>query len=395
MHIKTTSGKITNIHIERWDHTAIPANLETVLRSFQGRSEEDFLSFAFTQKLFLYTKILYILREDRKASLYLWAHSPLYGSGNAEDLEKVTSWFYSSEIRYATFTHPFDRISPKVSMLGCENVLSDTFRTRGAEMELVKIKAEGVSSEDLFSIFGLFNLTRNGKNEVLYFENDSAESELKRSIATTHSYVVALNKAGALKAYTATDLLIAPHEELREFLNFYLIPPNNDNQAKSLEMCRALIEEIVWERQLEEHPIHGVSLNALKAGRSLCLRTIGTLKDLPDDFQNIVANLYYQLAIMAGEIIRPGFFPHDASVEDYFSKFTHIRTCTEVLPEYVSILRRCRDQESESNYKKLKKDILGDLRYGVNAEKLPLSQKLLLHFKKPIVSEIPNLYQYF
>ena len=107
MHIKTNEKKqIIDIHIESWDKKALPDELLEKILSFKGGVENEFMSFAFTEKLFLYIKLLFIIREKQKG-LYLWGYSPLYGDEFLESLKRTTS-LLGDQIRYATFISKFD-----------------------------------------------------------------------------------------------------------------------------------------------------------------------------------------------------------------------------------------------------------------------------------------------
>ena len=390
MHIKVDkTGKIRDIHIERWDRAAMPAELESKALSFEGKPEKDFLIFAFTEKLFLYTKMLYSSR-DENPPLWLWTNSIL---GSQEDgkvgEDLIVRLFHSLKPCYATFSYKSDEVRPHTKMLASEDFTKDVFQANGLDFELIEIPLQQTPMKQMFGLFGLFNITRNGRNDVDYY--DSNIRELIRSTGSNHGYIVALSKDGKLSALSAVDVVIAPRAELKDFAAFRATQPRDEKQANSISAAMKCISDIAREVKLEEKGLpKEIDKEALNLASQKCIEDLVRLDDLPDFLKNLFANIYYESAILTLKKDTKDF--SSGGIKKHFSNMSHIITAIESIPKFVQILRSLKNKKE---YDKIAWNIFYELKYDVSASKMSAFKKSLLKFKKPAVSEIKNLYLYF
>lgn len=249
MHIKVDkTGQIRDIHIERWDYTAMPKGLENQINSFNGKPEKEFLIFAFTEKLFLYTKILYSSR-DGKPSLWLWTNSVLGSPEDAEAMTTMARFFGSLKPYYAMFSYKSDEVRSDTKMIASEDFTKDFFQANGLSFELIEIPTQSIPMKQMFALFGMFNITRNGRNDVDYY--DHRLHELIRSTASNHGYIVALGKDGRLHALSAVDVVTAPRDQFREYMSFMPTKPHDEEQANAINAAMQYISDIAREMKAE------------------------------------------------------------------------------------------------------------------------------------------------
>jgi len=390
MHLKVDkTGKIYDIHIERWDRAPMPSELESRALAFEGKLEKDFLVFAFTEKLFLYTKMLYSSR-DENPPLWLWTNSILGSQEDGKIVEDmIVRLLHSLKPSYATFSYRSDEIRPHTKMLASEDFTKNVFQTNSLDSELIEIPLQSASMKQMFSLFGLFNIARNGRNDVDYY--DTNIRELIRSTGSNHGYVAALSKNGKLSALSAVDILVAPRNELKGYAAFRATKPRDKEQANSISAAMKLIANITHEVNLEGKDLpKDVDRGALNLATQKCTEDIVQLDDLPEFLKNLFANIYYVRAVLTLQKDKKDF--SSDGIKEHFSNTSHIITARESIPEFVQILRPLKNKKE---YDEIARNIYYELKYDVSASKMTNLEKYLLKFRKPSIREIKNLYLYF
>lgn len=391
MHIKVDkTGKIKDIHIERWDRAAMPKELEEQALSFEGKPEKDFLTFAFLNKLFLYTKMLYSSR-DENPPLWLWANSALGSGEDGKAVEDIIGRLFASlKPKYATFTYKSDEVRPHTKMLASEDFTKNVFQSNGLDFELIEVPSQPVPMKQMFSLFGLFNITRNGRNDVDYY--DSSIRELIRSTASNHGYIVGLSKDGKLSAFSAVDVVIAPREELKDFVAFRATEPRDEKQANAISAAMKFISDVAREVKLDEKGglPNGIDKEALKLASQKCIEDLVRLDDLPDFLKNLLANIYYQSAILALKKDKKDY--SQDGIKKYFSNMSHVVTAVDSIPKFAEVLRSIKNKKE---YDEIAHNIFYELKYDVSAGKMSAFKKSLLKFRKPAIEEIKELHLYF
>lgn len=390
MHIDVNkTGNISNIHLENWDRSAMPPELERKIHLFLGKQESEFLVFSFIEKLFLYTKMFYSSRED-KPSLWLWSNSILAPEGDDKVIAGMIRGVLGTlKQHYAVFTYKSEEILPNSKMLAFEDFTQKILISAGFVSEFIEIPEKNILPKQMFILFGLFNITRNGRNDVNY--TDSVSGEFLKSVASNHGYIVAIDKVGKLCALSAVDVVIAPKDELKQFIRFHATEPRDEKQAKAIGVAMRFLSGIEREIRLERTKLpENIDREALDLAYRKCTEDIARLDDLPVFLKNLIANMYYESAIHA---LNKDQKDHSKKgIESFFSNISSMITNVKYAPEYVRILRSTKDGKE---YQKIAKDIFYKLKYGVFASKISLFKRIFLRYKKPNIDEISDLYLYF
>jgi hypothetical protein len=370
----------------------MPDGFEEKLHELRGKPEHTFLIYAFTEKLFLYTKMCFVNRKGGK-TLNLWTHSVLAPKEDEVFLEDLVGRLLHSVSSYAIFEYTAEESVPDAIMFATEDFTAKVFYDKGARSEIIQIPSWYISEKEMFNLCGLFNITRNGKNTVDYLHKKS--HELISSDASEHGYVAAIDDDGRLYAFPAVDLLTVPNEYFEKFHGFQATGARNKRQAESIDACMNRIVDLTIEKRISKLALpKNVDKETLKMASGKCLADLTQMSDLPVYLQNLFANLYYANAVLALQNLRGDKKDYsDDGIKKYFSNLSFVVTANDAIPEYVKILRSIK---GKNEYDKIAKNIFYDLKYDVEGGKISKIHKFFLKFyKKPIIEEIADLYKYF
>lgn len=390
MHIKVDkAGNVSDIHIEKWDSLAMPQGFEDRLHALLGKPERTFLLFAFTEKLFLYTKMLYSSREKGNA-LYLWAHSILGTKEDAVVMEDMMKRLLHSISNYAVFEYEAEESVPNAIMFAAEDFMTKVFYSNGVRSEIIQIPQWHISEKEMFDLCGLFNVTRNARNTVDYLIKETRE--LMSSDASDHGYVAAIDKNGRLYAFPAVDLLTVPEEYFEKFTDFYPTRARNKRQADSINTCMRRISGLAWEKKVSKLVLpKNIDREVLRMAAKKCVADLVRMDDLPIYLQNLFANIYYKSAFLSLNKDKKDY--SKGGITGYFSTFSSVITAIDAIPDYVKILRSIK---SKNEYEEIAQNIFYNLKYDVPAGKISKVHKFFLKFyKKPTIKEVADLYKYF
>lgn len=245
MHIKIDkNNKVCDIHIEKWDFLALPSKIADDLLNMQGGEENDFISFAFKNKVFLYTKTLFLLRED-KSSLYLWYFSPLYGEEYFNSMNGTLNILQQTDTTYATFIYNSGKLRADTALMAQDKVLTNMFKSRKLHTEVIILSIEEIEINEIIKIFGLFNLVRNGENVVSSVENIKVKPiKIVNILESNYGYIVAIDKNERLYALTSSDILHYSDDELKQFQAFKPTEALDEKHSENLKIAMNRIVEL-------------------------------------------------------------------------------------------------------------------------------------------------------
>ena len=139
-------------------------------------------------------------------------------------------------------------------------------------------------------------------------------------------------------------------------------------------------------------------IDVMKIAKKQCYDQNGKLDYLPEKLQIAIISIYYESAYNQIESRIKGFLPfsldtNNNSIYEYFSKLTHVTTCLEAIPEYISSFKSLRERNEDKEYVDyLTREIYCDLIYGTAYKNFTINQKIKykLGLLKPVIKELVN-----
>lgn len=395
MHIKIDkNNKVSDIHIEKWDQLAIPLELAGKLLEQKGVNCDDFINFAFINKLFIYTKTLFLMRKDG-GTLYLWAFSPLYSKEYCLSFMGYGSLLKSMKnTSYVTFSYQSNQLQPFTYLIARDGFLADMFQSHKMSQERLDLSLNSIGIDEVFNLFGLFNIVRNGTNRLNFIEDIPGKPiKIRNTLDSDYGYVVTIDNNDRLYALSTEEVLSYSEEELKQFRTFIPTETLDKEHSTSLNLAMNHILDIKIESNVRSKKLPSdVDKEFLIEAIKRCYSAIGSIKDLSIELQNTIANIYYLSIVFLEESSQAGFLSKN-KIGDYLSTMSHIVTCVESIPEYVKSLR---EVENKKTRKKLSDNVILDLKYDVLAHRDSRLKKWYVRFKnKAVFKETPELYVFF
>jgi hypothetical protein len=151
----------------------------------------------------------------------------------------------------------------------------------------------------------------------------------------------------------------------------------------------------------DQYNLHLIDQNILDSCRNIIVKNIGTLKDLPYELGNTVANIYYKLCLLLKIKRDPGWFPkYNESFEnedplDNMAKFifsyNKLKADIISIPNFIASLRS-RKNEDREKYNYWVDYVIDCLKYDIeNINYKTIEQRMNERKKIRQIQEIPNL----
>lgn len=206
MHLKTINGKVSEVHLEDWDIDTLNEAQLSLLKELEGENELLAINVLFCERYFIYLKHCFILR-DGQSSLYLWCQSKL-------DPDALPNLLTVTKAKVATFVRKsFETEEDDVFV-----VFEEALVRFGLEHETVPVSIDedclNKSDNSAIDLFGLFGITRNGKNVVTVLNTVSGNTA--HTTYTKNSTVVYRSHSGSIRVKQPVYLLEMSDDELRK-----------------------------------------------------------------------------------------------------------------------------------------------------------------------------------
>ncbi|MFA6094665.1 MAG: hypothetical protein WC757_02150 [Candidatus Paceibacterota bacterium] len=249
MHIKTDlKKKVIDIHIEKWDREALPVNLIKEILDHRGCSEEFFINFAFTNKLFLYTKMFFVLRYN-KTALYVWTNSPVYGKEYEESLSSSLNIAMGAKPQWAFFAAVVKSHPEKAFVTTADKWLSKKFQENKRSLQVITIINDHKNPEEIIECFNLFNITRNKQDGVLITYPNKNKTESVRYKTYREASIIGFSLKGVIRLLNPVDILNNKVNFLEDYVSVAAVPTDNENQMRVMETAMNYMQQQYMRQQ--------------------------------------------------------------------------------------------------------------------------------------------------
>lgn len=222
MHLKSKEGLVTEVHLERWDESALPIETKNTLIALEGQDEGVALSVLFSERAFIYTKHCFLLRTAPEPSLVLWMKSTLHN----DDISTMMKMMQTTGGKSALFARESFETNPDSIFMVTEKSLSP-YKLQ-PETVFIVTDTDLIRKKDkaAFDDFAIFNLSRNTTNEIINYSVKTGE--VKKTRYTKNSTVIYTEPSGVIRIKQPPYLLAMSDEELRsKVASFFLLTEDN------------------------------------------------------------------------------------------------------------------------------------------------------------------------